>query len=65
MKAKMIIISQKILRIKILIDQIGDSGLSTIIFGETGVGKELIAGCLYQKSNLSSKPFVKVNCAAL
>ena len=65
MKTELIGVSQNIQRIKALIDQIADTGLNTIIYGETGVGKELIAECLYQKSNLTGKPFVKVNCAAL
>jgi two-component system response regulator AtoC len=65
MKAEIIGESENIQRIKALIDQIADTGLNTIIYGETGVGKELIAECLYQKSNRIGKPFVKVNCAAL
>jgi transcriptional regulator with PAS, ATPase and Fis domain len=65
MKAEIIGISENIKKIKILIDQIAGTGLNTIIYGETGVGKELIAECLYQKSNRTSKPFIKVNCAAL
>jgi transcriptional regulator with PAS, ATPase and Fis domain len=65
MKAELIGVSQNIQRIRALIDQIADTGLNTIIYGETGVGKELILQCLYQKSNRVGKPFVKVNCAAL
>jgi two-component system response regulator AtoC len=65
MKIEIIGISENIQKIKILIDQIADTGLNTIIFGETGVGKELVAECLYDKSNCNGKPFVKVNCAAL
>ncbi|MGD2099188.1 MAG: sigma-54 dependent transcriptional regulator [Desulfobacterales bacterium] len=65
MEPKLIGVSQNIQRIKALIDQIADTGLNTIIYGETGVGKELIVQCLYHKSNRVGKPFVKVNCAAL
>jgi transcriptional regulator with PAS, ATPase and Fis domain len=65
MEHTLIGVSQNIQRIKALIDQIADTGLNTIIYGETGVGKELIVQCLYQKSNRTGKPFVKVNCAAL
>ena len=65
MKVELIGVSQNILRIRRLIDQIADTRLNTIIFGETGVGKELIAECLYDKSNRNGKPFIKVNCAAL
>ena len=35
------------------------------MFGETGVGKELVVRSLYQKSKRVGKPFIKVNCAAL
>ncbi len=65
MEQLLIGVSQNIQRIKALIDQIADTGLNTIIYGETGVGKELIVQCLYQKSTRVGKPFVKVNCAAL
>jgi transcriptional regulator with PAS, ATPase and Fis domain len=65
MEPKLIGVSQNIQRIKALIDQISDTSLNTIIYGETGVGKELIVQCLYNKSNRTGKPFVKVNCAAL
>jgi two-component system response regulator AtoC len=65
MKTKLIGVSENIREIKILIDRIAGTGLNTIICGETGVGKELVAERLYQKSNRTGKPFVKVNCAAL
>jgi transcriptional regulator with PAS, ATPase and Fis domain len=65
MKAELIGVSQNIQRITALIDQIADTGLNTIIYGETGVGKELVVQCLYDKSNRTGKPLVKVNCAAL
>ena len=65
MEQLLIGVSRNIQRIRALIDQIADTGLNTIIYGETGVGKELIVQCLYQKSDRVGKPFVKVNCAAL
>jgi len=65
MKPLIIGVSKNIHRIKELIDQVADTGLNTIVCGETGVGKELVVQNLYQKSNRVGKPFVKVNCAAL
>jgi transcriptional regulator with PAS, ATPase and Fis domain len=65
MENQIIGVSHNIRRIRELIEQIADTGLNTIIYGETGVGKELVVQCLYQKSDRVGKPFVKVNCAAL
>jgi len=65
MEAKLIGVSDNIRRIRELIKQVADTGLNTVVCGETGVGKELVVQCLYQKSDRVGKPFVKVNCAAL
>ena len=58
-------VSQNIERIKELIKQVADTGLNTLVCGETGVGKELVVQKLYEQSNRMGKPFIKVNCAAL
>ena len=52
-------------KVKELVEHVADTGLNTVITGETGVGKELVAQYLYNKSPRKGKPFVKVNCAAL
>ena len=65
MDSTIIGVSKNIKRIRELIDQVADTGLNTVVYGETGVGKELVVQNLYQKSNRTGKPFVKVNCAAL
>jgi transcriptional regulator with PAS, ATPase and Fis domain len=65
MDVELIGVSQNICNIKQLIRKIADTEVGTLVFGETGVGKELIVQNLYQKSNRAGKPFVKVNCAAL
>jgi DNA-binding NtrC family response regulator len=48
-----------------LADQIAASEASILITGESGVGKEVIARYVHQKSRRSQKPFISVNCAAI
>lgn len=57
--------SEAIRRIKELVEHVAQTGFNTVIFGESGVGKEVVAQNLYQKSPRVGKPFVKINCAAL
>lgn len=64
-ETELIGVSRNIQRVRELIDQIAQTGFNVIVYGETGVGKELIVSRLYQKSNRLGKAFVKVNCAAL
>ncbi len=41
------------------------SRLSVLVLGETGTGKELVARMVHELSDLSDKPLVVVNCAAI
>ena len=47
------------------LEKVAVTNTTCLIQGETGTGKGLIANAIYNSSALSSKPFVKVNCAAL
>ena len=54
--------SQKVLE---TVNRIARTDSSTLILGETGVGKELVATLLHTQSGRRDAPFVVVNCAAL
>ena len=48
-----------------IIEQVADNDVTVLIRGESGVGKELVAKAVHQRSTRRQRPFVKVNCAAL
>jgi two-component system, NtrC family, response regulator AtoC len=48
-----------------IVKKVTKSNTTVLIRGETGTGKELIAGATHHNSLRASRNFVKVNCAAL
>jgi DNA-binding NtrC family response regulator len=48
-----------------MVRKVAKSNTTVLIRGETGTGKELIAGAIHHNSHRASRNFVKVNCAAL
>jgi PAS domain S-box-containing protein len=47
------------------VEQVAKTDATVLLQGETGVGKELIARAIHEKSLRSTGPLIKVNCAAL
>ena len=48
-----------------VIMQVGKSDISILIYGESGVGKEVFARAIHGYSNRNSKQLVSVNCGAI
>lgn len=57
--------SGPILRIKETIEKVAPTDARILVTGENGVGKELVARWVHEKSNRASGPLVEVNCAAI
>lgn len=57
--------SAKIQTVFDLAQRSAQQGSTTIIYGETGTGKELVAEAIHSLSDRSDGPFVPVNCAAI
>ena len=47
------------------VEQVAETDATVLLQGETGVGKELVARAIHEKSSRSDKSLVKVNCATL
>lgn len=57
--------SDKMKSIVSLVDRIAQSNATVLLLGESGVGKEVIAKMIHNKSNRKDNRFVVINCAAI
>lgn len=57
--------SAPIKKIKDTIEKVAPTEARVLITGENGVGKELVARWLHEKSSRAAGPLVEVNCAAI
>jgi len=60
-----IAVSKQMQNILRLVEQIKSTKEPVLISGESGVGKEIIARHIHNRSQLSEKPFIAINSAAL
>lgn len=57
--------SEPIMRIKETIEKVAPTDARVLITGDNGVGKELVARWIHEKSSRATGPLVEVNCAAI
>lgn len=57
--------SEAMARVMEMVGRVGDSQTSVLITGETGVGKELVARAIHNRSTRKDRPFVALNCSAI
>ena len=60
-----IIVSEPMQRLMQVVQRVARSSATTLITGESGVGKELVARAVHIYSSRAGKPWVDFNCAAL
>ena len=52
-------------RIESVIDRVAGSLANVLVLGETGVGKDVLAEALHDRSPRAGAPFLRINCATL
>jgi len=57
--------SQAIRDIQFLIDKVAPARIPVLITGESGVGKDVVARLIHQRSPLAANPMIVKNCATL
>jgi two-component system nitrogen regulation response regulator NtrX len=57
--------SEPIRTLRATIEKIAPTDARVLIRGESGTGKELVANALHRLSRRATKPFIKLNCAAI
>jgi formate hydrogenlyase transcriptional activator len=57
--------SEALRRVLAQAGKVAPSDSTVLILGETGTGKELIAGAIHKRSRRSKRSFIRVNCAAI
>lgn len=62
---KLIYCSPKMEKIINQAKKIADFSSTVLLYGESGVGKEVIAQAIHQFGRRSTKPFLKLNCGAI
>lgn len=62
---KMIYCSPKMEKIMEQIMKISDFSSTVLIYGESGVGKEVIAQAIHECGKRADQPFLKINCGAI
>ena len=62
---KIIGISEPMINLYRLLSQIRKKDVTTILYGSSGTGKNLVAGCLHDYSLRKNNPLISVNCPAI
>jgi two-component system response regulator AtoC len=60
-----VLLDQEMQRLYALATRAAQSDIPILVLGETGVGKEVLAETIHQRSKRQGGPFLRLNCAAL
>ena len=64
-ESELIAEDEKMQSLKLLASKVAQSDATVLLYGESGVGKEVFAQFIHQQSTRAAAPFVAINCAAI
>lgn len=62
---RLITAAPEMLRVARMIERVANTGVTVLLLGASGTGKELLARGLHEASDRAAGPFVAINCAAI
>ncbi len=63
--SEIVVVDEVMVRLHRLLDRVAPTAMNVLLLGETGVGKEVFARALHDRSPRARHPFLGLNCAAL
>ncbi len=63
--ASMIVVDPKMEHVMAMVDRVAAAPITVLLYGESGVGKDVIAEAIHARSPRSARPFVRLDCGAL
>lgn len=60
-----VVLGGAVARMLDLVDRVAQASLSVLLCGETGVGKDVFAELIHQRSPRRARPFARIHCAAI
>ena len=64
-EATMIVVDPKMQHVMSLVERVAASPITVLLYGESGVGKDVVAEAIHAHSPRAQRPFVRLDCGAL
>jgi DNA-binding NtrC family response regulator len=64
-EAGIVVADPRMQELQEMVDRVAASPISVLLLGETGVGKEVFAERIHERSDRAAQPLLRLNCAAL
>jgi two-component system, NtrC family, response regulator AtoC len=61
----MIVLDPKMQHVMSLVERVASSPITVLLYGESGVGKDVVAEAIHAHSPRAQRPFVRLDCGAL